>query len=84
LNAIFETEGVDVIKTPVCAPKASAFAKRWIHSVREDCLDRLIILDQRHLHFILAEQLDYYDRAHPHQGIEQRTPIPRPVSNPQG
>jgi transposase InsO family protein len=83
-NAIFETEGIDVIKTPVRAPKANAFAERWIRSVREECLDRLIILDQRHLHYVLTGYLDYYNCARPHQGIEQRTPIPLPVSNPQG
>jgi hypothetical protein len=83
-NAIFETEGIDVIKTPVRAPKANAFAERWIRSVREECLDRLIILDQRHLHYVLTGYLDYYNFARPHQGIEQRTPIPLPVSNPHG
>jgi len=83
-NAIFKAEGVEVIKTPVRAPKANAFAERWIRSVREECLDRLIILDQRHLHYVLTEYLDYYNRARPHQGIEQRTPIPLPVSNPEG
>lgn len=83
-NAIFETEAIEVIKTPVCAPKANAFAERWIRSVREECLDRLIILDQRHLHSVLTAYLDYYNCGRPHQEIEQRTPIPLPVSNPQG
>lgn len=84
LNAIFETEGIEVIKTPVRAPKANAFAERWIRSVREECLDRLIVLDQRHLHYVLTEYLDYYNCGRPHQGIEQRTPIPLPISKPQG
>ena len=83
-NAIFETEGLDVIKIPVRAPKANAFAERWIRSVREECLDRLIILDQGHLQCVLAEYLDYQNRARPHQGIEQRTPIQLTVSNYQG
>jgi len=42
-NAIFETEGIDLIKTPVRAPKANAFAERWIRSVREECLERLLL-----------------------------------------
>jgi len=83
-NAISETEGIDVLKTPVRAPKANAFAERWIRSVREECLDQLIMLDQRHLHYVLTEYISYYNYARPHQGIEQRTPIPLPVSNPQG
>ncbi|MBK8021924.1 MAG: transposase [Chloroflexi bacterium] len=83
-NTIFETEGIEVIKTPVRAPKANAFAERWIRSVREECLDRLIMLDQRHLHIVLSEYIRYYNCGRPHQGIEQRTPIPLPVSTPQG
>ncbi len=83
-NATFEAEGVEVIKTPVRAPKANAFAERWIRSVREECLDRLIILDQRHLHYILTEYLDDYNDARLQQGIEQRTPIPLPISNLEG
>ena len=83
-NAIFETEAIEVIKTPVRAPKANAFAERWIRTVREECLDRLIVLDQRHLHDVLTQYIRYYNCARPHQGIEQRTPIPLPVSNPQG
>ena len=83
-NAIFETEAIEVIKTPVRAPKANAFAERWIRTVRDECLDRLIVLDQRHLHDVLTQYIRYYNCARPHQGIEQRTPIPLPVSNPQG
>lgn len=83
-NAIFETEGIDIIKTPVRAPKANAFAERWIRSAREQCLDRFIVLDHRHLHDVLTEYIRYYNCARPHQGIEQRTAIPLPVANPQG
>ena len=47
--------------------------------------DRLIIiLDQRHLQGVLAEYADYYNPARPHQGIEQRTPIPLPNSDQHG
>jgi len=80
---VFEIKGIDVIKTPVRAPKANAFAERWIRCVREECLDRLIVLDQGHLHYVLNKYLDY-NCGRPHQGIEQRTPIPLPISNPQG
>jgi putative transposase len=83
-NAIFETEGITIIKTPVRAPQANSYAERWIRSVREECLDRLIVLDQHHLQSVLTEYVDYSNRARPHQGIEQRTPIPLPNSDKQG
>ena len=73
-NALFETEGIKVIRTPIRAPKANAYAERWIRSVREECLDRLIIFNQRHLQDVLAEYINYYNRSRPHQGIEQQCP----------
>jgi hypothetical protein len=75
-NAVFETEGIAVIKTPIRAPKATAHAERWLRSVREECLDPLISLDQHHLHSVLAEYVDDYHHARLHQGIDQRMPIP--------
>ena len=83
-DAIFETEAIKVIMTPVRAPKANAYAERWIRSVREECLDRLIILDQRHLQSVMAEYTDYYNRARPHPGIKQHTPILLPNSDHHG
>ena len=83
-NAIFETEDVKVVKTPVRAPRANAFVERWVRSVREECLDRILIFDQRHLRFVLTEYLDYYNCARPHQGIDQRMPIPLPIPDNQG
>src|SRR5688572_15564220 len=48
-DAIFESEGIEVVRTPLRAPRANAYAERWVRSVREECLDRVILLDQRHL-----------------------------------
>jgi putative transposase len=75
-DAVFQTEGIKIIKTPVRAPQANAYAERWIRSVREACLDQLIILDQHHLQRVLWEYVTYYNQARPHQGLEQRSPIP--------
>ncbi len=49
-----------------------------MRSVREECLDQLLIFNERHLYRVLDEYITYYNEARPHQGIEQQTPI---VSN---
>ncbi len=72
----FAAEGIELVQTPDRAPKANAFAERWIRSVREECLDRLLILGEGHLHRVMLEYVAYSNRARPHQGIEQRCPIP--------
>jgi putative transposase len=74
-DSIFVSAGVEIVRTPFQAPKANAIAKRWVRSVREECLDRLLILNERHLYRVLNEYITYYNEARPHQGIEQQTPI---------
>ncbi len=75
-DAVFESEGLEIVLTPPQAPNANAFAERWIRSVREECLDHLLIFSQRSLNSVLTEYVDYYNRARPHQGLHQHTPIP--------
>ena len=75
-DAVFTSEKVTIIRTPFRAPNANAYAERWIRSVREECLDKVVILNERHLHRVLTAYVDYYNMARPHQGLEQRCPIP--------
>lgn len=74
-DTVFRSEGVTIVRTPVRAPNANAFAERWVRSVREECLDRLLILGDGHLRRVLTAYVDYYNHARPHQGIEQQCPI---------
>ena len=62
--------------TPYRAPTANAVAERWIRSLREECLDHILIINERHLRRVLSEYITFYNEARPHQGTEQRTPIP--------
>ena len=73
-DEIFESEGLEIIKTPYRAPNANAHAERVIRSMREECLDRIIILNEKHLRFVLKRYEEYYNEARPHQGISQRIP----------
>ena len=76
VDMVFTPEEVTIIRTPVQAPNANAFAERWIRSVREECLDKLLILGERHLARVLTTYVAYYNQARPHQGIDQRCPVP--------
>ena len=75
-DAVFASEGIEVVHTPVRAPRANAYAERWVRSVRQECLDQLLILNQRHLAHVLKEYIHYYNTARPHQGLAQQPPIP--------
>ena len=76
-DTVFTSEDVAIIRTPVRAPNANAIAERWVRSVREECLDRIVILGEGHLRRVLTAYVDYYNHARPHQGIEQQCPIRR-------
>ncbi len=74
-DTVFQTEGIERVRTPFRAPEANAFAERWVRSVREECLDHLLILNQRHLKRVLTKYVDYYNHARPHHGLAQNIPI---------
>jgi hypothetical protein len=47
-------------------PKANVFAERWVWSVREECLDHILVLNESRLHRVLKEYAGYYNYARPH------------------
>jgi putative transposase len=83
-DTLFRSEGVHIILIPYRAPNANAFAERWVRTVREECLDHLLILNEAHLRRVMGEYIGYYNEARPHQGIGQQTPIPYQKSKDAG
>jgi len=75
-DAVFESEGIYIIHTPFQAPNANAHAERWVRTVREECLDHILITGSSHLKRVLVEYPNYYNTSRPHQGIDNQTPIP--------
>ena len=75
-DEVLRTIGARVIKTPVRAPRANAFAERFVRSVRSECLDWLLIGNESHLERVLAEFVDHYNAARPHRGIDLEVPVP--------
>jgi putative transposase len=71
-DEVCRTEGAKIIKTPVRAP--SAFAERWVRTVRRECLDHLLILGRGHLQRTLHEFQGHYNAARPHRGLHLACP----------
>ncbi len=76
-DAVFASDGIQVILTPVQAPRANAFAERWVRTVRAECLDWTLVLGRRHLERTLRTYVAHYNAQRPHRGLDLRTPDPR-------
>jgi Integrase core domain. len=83
-DTVFYSEGIKIVHTSFRAPRANAFAERWVLSIREECLDQILILNESHLSRVLKEYAEYYNHARPHQGIDQGFPVSRPVRSTSG
>ncbi len=73
-DALFRSEGIEIIRTPVRAPKANAVAERFVLTVRSECLDWLLILNRRHLERVLRTFVDHYNRHRPHRALNLTPP----------
>ena len=71
---VAKTSGIKLLKTPVHAPRANAICERFLRSVRQECLDHLLILQETQLQRVLNTYVGYFNRGRPHQGIRQQIP----------
>jgi putative transposase len=69
---VFAADGTKIIKTPVQAPNANAHAERWVRTVRQECLDWMLLWGRRHLEGILVVRA----------ALQPRAAAPRPGASP--
>jgi putative transposase len=78
---VFRSEGAEVLLAPVRAPRANAYAERWVRTVRAECLDWLLIVGRGHLEQVLRVYVQHYNGHRPHRalGLEPPDPHGRPT-----
>ena len=69
VEELLEAMGVRIIRTPPRAPNCNAYAERFVRSVKEECLNRIVPLGEWHLRRILREFASHYHRERNHQGL---------------
>jgi putative transposase len=73
-DEVLHAEGVRVIRTPIRAPRANAFAERFAKTVRRECLDHVLIYGRRHLERVLQAYVAHYVAERPHRGLNLAVP----------
>lgn len=66
--------GIRSVRTPFRSPQANVIAERWVKSVRTECLDHFLILNERHLRCFLTEYVAWFNRWRPHRSLGQQAP----------
>ncbi len=74
--------GLEEVRIAPRSPWQSPYVERLIGSVRRECLDHVIVLNQAHLYRLLRAYFAYYHRSRTHLGLNKDAPEPRPVQGP--
>ena len=64
-DVVMASVGIGVVRTPVMAPAANAFAERWVRTVRQECLDHLLVVSRRQLEAVIRKYVRHYNRPAP-------------------
>jgi putative transposase len=81
-DSVFTAAGIEPVKIPPRAPRANAFAERWVRTVRSECLAWTLIWSRGHLRRVLTGYLEHYNTGRPHRGIGLEVPVPVGVLRP--
>lgn len=76
-DRVFESQGARVILTPLMAPRANAHAERWIGNCRRECLDWMLIVNERRLETVIREYCLHYNEERPHRRRSLKPPASR-------
>jgi hypothetical protein len=73
-DEVFGGEATEILRTPYRTPNANAFAERFVRTIRSECLDHLLAVNEAHLERIQHDCTCHYSGHRPHQGLSQGIP----------
>jgi len=84
-DAVFEDEGITIVKTGIRVPRMNAIMERWVRSCRAELLDRTLIVNRAHLRHALREYETFYNQHRTHRALHAAAPLrplPQPITKP--
>jgi putative transposase len=76
-DEVFKAERIRILRIPIRASRANAFAEHFVGTVRRECLDRMLIFGRRHLETVVHEYVEHYNGHRPHRSLGQLPPQPK-------
>ena len=71
-DEILKSSGVQPIRLPSRSPNLKGYAERFVRSIKEECLNRVVVLGEGHLRLVIHEYVEHYHRERNHQGLDNR------------
>jgi len=81
-DAVFTSDGIEILKSAPQAPKMNAHAERFIRTDRAECTDRMLIYNEQHARRVLAQYAEHYNSGRPHRALNLRAPADDPDVTP--
>jgi putative transposase len=75
-QALLSSAGVTPIRLPASSPNLNAYAERFVRSIKDECLNKLVLLGENHLHAAIREYLVHYHEEQNHQGLGGQLILP--------
>jgi putative transposase len=82
-DAVFQSDGIAIVKTGIRVPRMNAIMERWVRTCRAELLDRALIVNQAHLLHALREYEAFYNEHRPHRALRAAAPLcplPQPIT----
>jgi putative transposase len=75
-RALLSSAGVTPIRLPASSPNLNAYAERFVRSIKDECLNKLVLLGENHLRAAIREYLEHYHQERNHQGLGGQLIVP--------
>ena len=75
---ILDNSGVKPVRTTVASPNLNPMAERWVRSIKHECLNKMIIMGEKHLRYCIDQYLIHYHTSRPHTGLGHNMIDPQP------
>jgi len=73
---LFREHGIKTIRLPPYSPNLNAYAERWVRTIKEDCLNHLVLLGEGSLRHAVSEYVEFYNHERPHQSLDNELVVP--------